>query len=246
MRAVYGILSAALALLLFAGCGGDDNGEPPVGTTPSTGGSSGGPEPRLDAPVSRFAPSQEEMPGKFEVNPLETFGLASATWSVTGPFDNAQQGEQLAEQWGYIEGWRVLYSPDGLISGVIEGRYYATIEVHLFETVAGASEAYAQYLDKSVSKAGSEKQDTRALGNESSGWALVEGTVGNTDMVAVFHRFIFRRGNMVAMVITYGGNPFMTIDPARDIAVIIDERALGEREAAEPTPIPTILPGGGN
>jgi hypothetical protein len=48
------------------------------------------------------------------------------------------------------------------------------------------------------------------------------------------------------MVLTYGGQPFLTINPARDIAVIIDERALGERDAIEPTPIPTVLPGGGS
>lgn len=246
MRALYGVMAAALALLLVAGCGGNGGGGSSAGITPSTGGTSGGPEPQLEIPVSRFAPAQDEIPGNFEVNPLETFGLAAATWSVIGPFDNPQQGEQLAAEWGYVEGWRVLYNPDGLISGVVQGRYYATIEVHLFETVGGASKAYAQYLDRSVSKAGSEKQDTKALGNESSGWALVEGTVGNTDMVAIYHRFIFRRGNMVAMVLTYGGEPFLTIDPARDIAVIIDERALGERDAVEPTPIPTVLPGGGS
>ena len=246
MRALYVILFAMLAVLLVAACGDDDDGGPATGVTPSTGGTSGGPEPQIEVPVSRFAPELEEMPGRFEVNQLETFGLSAATWSVIGPFDNPQQGEQLAAEWGYVEGWRVLYNPDGLISGVVQGGYYATIEVHLFETAAGASEAYAQFVEKSTSRAGSEKQATKDLANESSGWELVEGTVGSTDMVAVYHRFIFRRGNIVAWVQTYGGEPFMTIDPARDIAVIIDERALGERDAVEPTPIPTVLPGGGS
>lgn len=245
-----GVLAAAIVVAvlgLAAACGGDGgNGEGGAAFTPSTGGLSGGPEPMLEMPVSRFAPALEEMPGPFSVNVPETFGLSAATWSVIGPFDNPQQGEQLAGEWGYIEGWRVLYDPDGLLSGVVEGRYYATIEVHLFKTADGAKKAYAQYLEKSSGREGSERQSARGLGNESSGWAFVQGTVGTTDMVAVYHRFIFRRGNLVTSVITYGGQPFLTIDPARDIAVIIDERALGERDAAEPTPIPTVLPGGGS
>lgn len=235
-----------LALIAAACGGGDDGGSPQADLSPSTGGVSGGPEPLLEMPVARYAPSLEEMPGRFEVNTPETFGLTAATWSVIGPFDNPQEGEQLAGDWGYVEGWRVLYNPDGQLAGVVEGRYYATIEVHLFETTAGAAEAYARYLDRSINKAGSDRQNTRPLANESSGWELVEGTVGGTDMVAVYHRFIFRRGNLVGMVLTYGGQPFLTINPARDIAVIIDERALGERDAIEPTPIPTVLPGGGS
>ena len=41
-----------------------------------------------------------------------------------------------------------------------------------------------------------------------------------------------------ATVQTYGAEPFMTIDPAREVAVMIDDRILGNTEAIEPTPIP--------
>jgi hypothetical protein len=34
----------------------------------------------------------------------------------------------------------------------------------------------------------------------------------------------------------------MTIDAARDVAVLIDGRLLGTVEAIEPTPIPSVVP----
>jgi hypothetical protein len=75
---------------------------------------------------------------------------------------------------------------------------------------------------------------------------LTEGLVGTSDVVAVFHRYVFRRGTVVTWVQTYGAEAYMTIDPAREVAVIIDDRILGNTEAAEPTPIPTPnLPGSG-
>ncbi|MDZ7728679.1 MAG: hypothetical protein U5Q44_11060 [Dehalococcoidia bacterium] len=44
------------------------------------------------------------------------------------------------------------------------------------------------------------------------------------------------------LVQTYGAEEHVTIDAAREVASLVDDRALGETEAAEPTPIEQMLP----
>ena len=125
---------------------------------------------------------------------------------------------------------------------MLQGRYYVSMEIHLFETASGAKAAYDSFQDRYGKISGSERATTKGLANQSSGWQMLSGTVATSDLVGAFHRFVFRRGNMLAAVQTYGAQPFMTIDRARDIAVIIDERALGTRPATEPTPSGTTVP----
>jgi hypothetical protein len=149
---------------------------------------------------------------------------------------------ELARQWGYREGYQVALEPDGLLAGVLKGQYYVTQEIHLFDTAAGAEQAYQRFEQRYREAAGSEPAEATPLANQSSAWQLVRGTVADSEMVAVYHRFLFRRGNMVASVQTFGGQPFMRVDTARDIAVLIDERALGKRSSPEPTPAKTITP----
>jgi hypothetical protein len=214
------MLATSLAAVLLAGCGGNDDAGP--GTrTPSTEGVAGGPEPRVAGPAARYSPFLEELSGSFEVFPPEVFGISPSTWGLTGPFPG-QDGEAKAEELGYVEGYQVQYNPEGLLAGVLRGGYYVTIQVHIFEDADGAREAFAAYSETTANTAGAQALSPRGLGNEWLAFELPKDTVGNSDTVAVFHRFVFRRGNVVAWVQTYGAQPYMSIDPARAIAVMIE------------------------
>ncbi len=227
---------AFLFLAVTAACSSNDDGN----SGGSTGGTQGGPSPVLEGPANRFAPFVEEMPGVFDVNPPETFTVSNDVWILpdVGPFRSATDSALFGEEHTYVDGWNVLYTPDGLLAGVAQGRYYATIQVFLFDTASAGAAAYDAYFQQARGPSGSVEVTTRGLGNRSSAWQFIEGTVGNTEIPAVYHRVLLQRGNLVAVVQTYGGEPFMSIDPARDIAVIIDDKALSESSAIAPTPIP--------
>ena len=228
---------ALVALALGAAACSSNDGN---GADGSNGGTQGGPSPVLSGPANRFAPFVEEMPGVFDVNPPETFTVSSDVWALpdVGPFGSATDGANFVAEHGYVDGWNVLYTPDGLLAGVAQGRYYATIQVFLFDSAEGGAIAYEAYEREASGPQGSEEVSTPGLGNRSSAWQFIEGTVGTTDIPAIYHRFLLQRGNMVAVVQTYGSEPFMSIDPARNIAVIIDDKALAQEAAVEPTPIP--------
>ncbi|MCA9820964.1 MAG: hypothetical protein KC482_02620 [Dehalococcoidia bacterium] len=239
MRSVLAIFLCLGVVMLAVACGGDGD-QAAEGTRPaSTGGTSGGPAVVVDGPASRYAPFLEEISrlGSFDVYPPETFGIAAATWSLTGPFSSITDGEAKAEEWGYNEGFNIQYQPRNLLAGVLQGNYYVTIQVHIFDTVEGAEQGFGAY-ETTTGNAGGDELSPKGLGNESFAYELKEGLVSRSEVVAVYHRFVFRRGNVVATVQTYGAEPFMTIDPAREVAVMIDDRILGNTEAIEPTPIP--------
>ena len=47
---------------------------------------------------------------------------------------------------------------------------------------------------------------------------------------------------MVAVVQTWGAQPFMRVDTVRGLAAILDDKALGRKDAPEPTPLATTAP----
>ena len=205
----------------------------------STGGTEGGPDDVVQGPASRFSPAIGELPGRYGVDVSNTFAQNISTFASSYLFKSSNEGADYARQWKILDGYNVIYQPDGLNAGVLQGRYYVSVETYLFQDVAGAKAAFA-YMDQLFTKnQGSVKQQTKGLGLQSGAYQIIQGTVGASDMKQVYHRFLFRRGNVVATVMTTGGEPFMTIDRARDIAVIIDDRILGKRAATTPTPIPT-------
>ena len=138
-----------------------------------------------------------------------------------------------------MSGYQVLFEPDGLLAGVLEGRYYATILVHVFETPEGATAGYERYVSQTQSRDGTIREDAPSIGNQSSAWSIVLDTVGDSDVPAQFHQLIFRRGNLLAVVRTFGAEQYLTVNAGVTLAGIIDERALGDRPAEEPTPLPT-------
>lgn len=237
------VLAVGLALVFILG--NDDKAAAglPTVVSRSTAGTAGGPEPQLAAPAVRFLPLVEELRPRTIVHRPETFSLTPLSWATNGLFTSTEAGEAKAEQLGFIDGYQTAFRPDGQLASVLQGEWFTTIEVAIFGDASKAQQAYALYEQRYREAAGSEQQVTKGLGNQSSAWRLVEGTIPNSDMVAVYHRFVFRRGNMVASVQTFGGEPFMTIDQARDTAVLIDEKALGNRPAPTPTPAATGTPG---
>lgn len=252
-RQLVFLLAGVVAVLAITGgivfalvSGGDDSSDDatrggdgtPGNRTPSTSGTRGGPEPVLNGPAVKYAASEQEIGGGIEALPSESTDLTLELFADPsfGPFKDSTEGKARSGEWGYAGGYVGSLQPDGLAAGVVLGRYYVRLETHLFQTTEGASRAYAWYADQYGANQAVDEQEASPLGNESSGWKGVLGKVGSTELDRVFHRFVFRRGNLVAMVETVGADTFMTIDPAREIGVVVDERALGNRAAPTPTP----------
>lgn len=206
----------------------------------STGGAEGGADKVFPGPASRYSPGIRELPGgAFNVNGSETFVQNISTFASSYLFTSSDQGSQLAAQWKILDGYNVIFDPDGLNAGVLKGGFYVSTETYLFNDTDGAKAAFA-YIDQLHSRnQGSVKKTTKGLGNQSSAYEIVQGTVGSSDMKLVYDRFVVRRGNIVSIVMTTGGEPYMTIDQAREVAVIIDDRILGNRASNTPTPLPT-------
>ena len=243
-RRTFAIVAAMAVLLIGAVAAGaflllrDDDGP-----TISGGGSQDGREPQLEGPASRYVPQLSEAPIGTEVFPPGTFGMTALQFAVNGPFESPQEGEETALRWGFMDGYQVEFQPVNLLADVVQGKYYVHIEAYMFETQQGAREAYDMYETVYAGITGSERlDDVAGLGNQSSAWQKFEGTVANSELRQVFHRFVFRRGNLVAVVQTTGAEPFMTIDRARELAVYIDEKGLGQRPSPSPTPRPTATP----
>jgi hypothetical protein len=200
--------------------------------------------PSLGGPASRYVPATEELPTFLEVFPPETYNVTRDLFTYLGPFTNRNEADEFARAQGYQSGYRAQFSPNGLLAGVVsQGQYYLTVETYLFSTPEGARAVYDRYHNHYRQVPGSEEQDTGRLGNRSSGWEYIEGTIGETETVAVYHRFVYQRGNMIGVVQTYGADEHMSIDVARSVATLIDRRATGQVPAVEPTP-PTPLASG--
>lgn len=240
------IAAAALGtLLLTSGGDGNSGGSASVNTgvkepTPgSTSGLAGGPEPTVSLPASKYTPLLEEMPPEMQVNASETFTMNIGTFAASYWFDTNAQGEQLAQDWRIIDGYQVQFDPVGLAAQVVQGGYYAWTEVYLFETPAGAKLAYEYLEGRLAARKGSERASARPLANQSAAFRYEGPAIGTTETPSVYHRFVFRRGNAVVSIQTFGAVPYMSTDQARELAVLVDAKLLGERPAVEPTPIPT-------
>ena len=244
----------ALVVTLAAGCGGGTDVSQTVrDTTPgapgptatatrpsqSVGGTSGGPEKETRGLASQVAPSIDELPRGMKVNVPESFTLNLGTFSSSYLFTTNAEGEEKANAWKIVDGYQVVYEPEGLAADLLRGRYYVRAETYLFQTIDGASQAY-EFMDKFyLARPATQKISTKQLGNQSNAYKLVSGTVGTSDQIAAYYRMLVRRGNAVFVVQVNGSDKFVTIDQARDIAVIMDDRILGSRPAPVPTPIPT-------
>ncbi|MFN0095710.1 MAG: hypothetical protein ACKVVT_13155 [Dehalococcoidia bacterium] len=248
VAAAAGLVAIGLAIGIFFAVSDDDDVPSPLSTaeSKSTAGTLGGPAPVVEGPAVRYIVHTNDVAIGFDPLPPETFLLTVTGFATNGLFTNVEEGERLAREWGYVDGYQGSLQPDGALAGVLQGRFFIRVESYLFKDVEGAGKAYDFIEAFHEKRPGSQQQETRGLANESSAWRFTQGTVGTSEVVGVFHRFIFRRGNLVSIVQTFGGEPFMNIDRARDVAVIVDQKALGERPAVTPTPgrssVPVVPP----
>lgn len=250
-------LMVGAAVFLTACGGGTDVSQTIKDTTPgagatatatrpsvSVGGTAGGPEKESRGVASQIVPSIEEMPKGMKVNVPDSFTLNLGTFSSSYLFVNNKEGEEKANAWRIVDGYQVAYQPDGLAADLLRGRYYVQAEAYLFQTIDGATQAY-DFMDKFyLARPAAQKVPTKQLGNQSNAYKLVNGTVGTSDQISAYYRMLVRRGNAVFVVQINGSDKFVSVDEARDIAVIMDDRILGNRAAPVPTPIPTPSFGG--
>ena len=265
-RALSLLAGAALLTTAFIGCGGDDDdpnaaGERTVATTegggspartatqapqkppPSTAGVAGGPEPVLPEPAALYTLQLTDLPADlFEPIPPNTGVIGIERFELLGQFTSGLFAAANVREWNYVEGWSVEYAPLGRLSALVDGGYYVNVDSYLFSEATGAHEAYESFIAQYKGLPGSVEEEALPLGNESASYSVIQGTVGNTETPLMYHRFIFRRGNLIGIVQTTGAEPYMAIDLARDYAVIIDSKALGDIAPELPTPFPT--PGG--
>ena len=222
-------------MTLAAACGGgDDNPDdsdspgasPSVDTTIT---------PVLAMPVSRFALSLDDLPEGYLTDRESTFSLDSENYGATAIFPSAEEGQEALEAWGYLGGYETAFEPDQRMTAALDGAYYAAVEVHLFKDNEGAAGAQS-YFEEQLA-AGSDRINASDLGNSSSAWKVSRGTIGSSSIPAVYHRVVFRRGNMVGVVQTYGSEVLLNIDAAWGLALTVDEKTLGTRPAVTPTPL---------
>ncbi len=234
--AVAVIATVVTLMLTLGGDGNDDGADLPAKESTSTSGMEGGPEPLIEGPASRYVPQAAEASTDYELFGPDTYPLSALAWASSGHFTKTEDGEGQAIAWGYESGFQAGFQPTGQLADVVLGKYFFKVESVLFETQNGAHQAYLHIQGRHLAQNGSTRRLTKGLGNESSAWEALGGTVGTSDLVGVYHRFIFRRGNLVTVVQTYGVEPRMNIDFAREIAVVIDAKALGQIPAPTPTP----------
>lgn len=244
------IFVAVASAFFLIGSGGDDDDDKDAvkEETPSasTEGTQGGPEKVSSLPASKYNLLVEEFPENYEVDVPNTFALNISQFEASYWFKSGEEGRKLALEWKTLDAFQALFQPTGLDADLLRGEAFVTAETYLFADAASAEKAWAYYDNVLKNSRGSDPVEAKGLANDSSAYRYIEGTVGTSDVVQVFHRFSFRRGNAIVSVQTTGGQPFYNIDTARRFAVIIDNKLLGTRPAVEPTAIPTPGFGLGN
>lgn len=241
---------AAVFLSIAVACGGDDSGDPggqgPTGTPYQNDSAM---EPDLTMPVSRFSIAQPDLGSGYITDIEDTYVLDATgengrySYADTKTFTSPDEGQRLLQQWGYLGGYETGYTPEGYTRAVLQGAYYIKVETHLFADSDGAHEAYLYFHDR-LQKSTSEPVSVEAIGNEASGWRLVRDKIAGSSVNGEFHQYLFRRGNLLAVVLTWGAEPFMNIDSVYQLAHIIDAKATGKVEAIEPTPVSVANAGG--
>ena len=191
-------------------------------------------EPALSGPVSRFAIHQSDLGSGYITDVPSTFELTAESYGATAAFADPEAGMTLLNEWGYRQGYETAYEPEGRAQAVLNGSYYIRMEVHLFETAEGAEQAFAFFEDRLRGQSSSVTADL--VGNESSAWRFINGTVADSSVAGAYHRMVSRRGNLVSVVMTWGAEPFMSIEHVVNWSRVVDAKAVGERDTSVPTP----------
>lgn len=248
-------LCACAAVIPFSLACGDDDDDADVPTTgaanPSAvaSGTATGSSTAAASPNASGTPTISGSPSKYTLllvdvgngyftDRTHTFQLKAEDYASTPAFASPAEGRKMLKDWGYQAGFETSYEPEGRETDVLNGKYYVAVETHLFDSAAGAEKAFMYFENALRTARKAEQVQTQAVGNQSSAWKLSDAKIRGSSINSVFHRFILRRGNLVAIVQTWGAETFMRVDTVRGLAAIIDQKALGQKEASEPTPTP--------
>jgi hypothetical protein len=234
------VLGACLCLIIIAGCSDDATND---------GGAAGNDDataaaqehdpdasPMLREPPGAYSILQPDLAGDFLTDIGGTYVLNAETYSVSKAFPSEAKGYELLTDWGYTGGYETGYIPEGREQAVLNGAYYFAVESHLFEDEEGAKQAFRYINERLTESPVASETFSGPVGNEWKAWESPGDVIPGSSANSVHHRMVFRRGNMLAMVATWGAEHLTTIRRAYELALIIDEKALGERETTEPTP----------
>jgi hypothetical protein len=236
---------------LGAACGDGAPADPtapaggsPAGTVSTVAGSSDRvTQPDVKAPASQYSLLLDDVGLRsFLTDIPATYELDAAKYADSKVFDTVSDGVRLLNGWGYTGGYETGMWPEGREQAMLNGAYRILQEVHLFQTAAGAKGFYDYAVDRVKKAAVGQPVQAPGIGNESSSFYAVQGTIRSSRIGQAIHQVIFRRGNMVAVVQTVGAESFMKVDTVIRLALMIDDKALGKTPAVAPTPTSNFTP----
>ena len=241
-RLLLAVCAIAIVPCLFA-CGGDDDDAAGLESTATSGlpvVANSTASPQLTGPAGKYSVGLEDIgiawltdiKGTFDIDSPQLVTLYAERSRV---FPSPAEGLRMLREWGYKEGYETGYIPEGRDSAVLQGAYYIVIETHLFETADGAEKAY-DYFAQTPTESGATSVTVTGVGNEAAGFVTVTGKIAGSSVNAAYHQVVFRRGNVVEIVLTKGAEGFMKIAHPWELARIADEKLVGQRSATEPTP----------
>ena len=247
MRSRLSFLPLLVAVLAIAsacvfGGGDDDDSSSDPGTivaTPTPFTNDDSISPHLEGPASLYSISQDDLGPGYITDIEGTWVLSSDVYGGTKPFAGTD-GPGMLKGWGYVDGYETGYTPEGRSAAVLNGSYTIKVETHLMKDEAGARELF-NFFKEALGKSVSEPVSASPIGNEFTAWRYIdrENGVNGSDIPGEYHQYVFRRGNLVAAVLTWGAEPFANVNAVYSLAHIIDEKALGQVPLVEPTPVAT-------
>ncbi|MCC6381811.1 MAG: hypothetical protein IT304_04840 [Dehalococcoidia bacterium] len=250
-RLPLAFFACAAAFLLAAACG---DGDAPAATPPGDGSASGSSptaagnasfdratEPSVATPASKYTILHDDVGSGYLTDIKNTFVLDAPAYAKTAAFNSASEGEALLKQWGYVNGYESALTPEGGDPSLLNGAVAIRIESHLFGSVDGAKKAYDYFVGR-LSKSGAGAISAGPVVNQSSAFKGISDKIRNSTIDRAIHEIAFRRGNLVVLVLTIGADPLMKVDVVRSLALVVDQKALGTKQALEPTPTSNYTP----
>jgi hypothetical protein len=236
------VLGALGLTILAAGCN-DENGADTVAAAASTAAQldAGASSALVAAPVSQFSILVQDLGiQNFLTDINRTWDLTRENYSKTRAFESESAGREHLASWGYVEGFETALVPEGGVQALLNGGYIVHQEIHLFDSARGAAAAFEYFQAKVRGNGVSEPLNVPVVGDES----FVSRTLGQvlggggSQVRQELHQVIFRRANVVAVILTIGAEPIIDVDTVLELSAMVDEKIRGDRPHPSPTPIP--------
>lgn len=241
-------LGACTLLFVFMACGGEGDAaaERALAGVDSTDDASPDTEsePTLDQSPAAYALTTDDLEDAtdgvtaFTADSQRTFDLDAKNY---GKVVATQGGEAMLTSWGYLGGYETVFVPEGRDAAVLEGAYYAVLELHLFSTPAGASMAYHHFVQK-LNTTQAKPIEIGEVGNEATAWRMLSGKFTNSDKTRVHSSVLFRRGNLVTVILVIGEDKHVDAGTMEELATIVDNKALGRGRSSQAAPAATQGP----